>query len=97
MSIFVISPMSLASLRHSDKRQPLRPLTKQGDFIAHRSHELSPCCRVDVSERDKLGAVGVAKAQQEMKVKCYLPIGSNQDGITYCHRYKLLKQKKIRP
>ena len=74
--------MSQALLRHSDKRQHLRPLTKQGDIIVHRSQELSACCRVDVSERDKLGAVGVAKAQQQMKVKYCLPAAIKMAFLT---------------
>ena len=43
------------------------------------SHDHSDC-RVDVSQRDKLGAIGVAKAQQEMKVKIY------------CAHHKLARQ-----
>lgn len=71
MLIFVTSLMSQDLLRHSDRKQLLKLLTKQSmDHMSsvHVDHMTYSVSRVDVSQRDKLGAIGMAKAQQEMKV-----------------------------
>lgn len=70
MLISETSQTSLALLKPLVKRPPLRPSTKPSNLTCGHAY-LRSCdpYRVDVSQRDKLGAIGVAKAQQEMKVK----------------------------